>query len=95
MVKKEGGGERYDQLRKSKSFYEPSEQPRYSLCLDNRAAVLDLKNREIKIFVPAKVTTTVVVTLLVQNLATCQLCAASVAEQDFCFFTASCISRQS
>ena len=29
MVKKEGGGERYDQLRKSKSFYEPSEQPWY------------------------------------------------------------------
>ena len=41
--------------------------------------------REKRIFLPAKVTTTVVVTLLVPDLATCQLCGASVAKEDLCF----------
>ena len=42
-------------------------------------------NGQNRISLPAKVTTTVVVTSLVPNLATCQLCGASVAKEDLCF----------
>ena len=42
-------------------------------------------NRQNRISLPAKVTTTVVVILLVPNLATCQLYGASVAKEDLCF----------
>ena len=41
--------------------------------------------RQNRISLPAKVTTTVVVILLVPNLATCQLYGASVAKEDLCF----------
>ena len=48
-----------------------------------------IQYREKRISLPAKATSTVDVTLLVPNLATCQLCGASVAKQDLCFLTAS------
>ena len=49
-------------------------------------------NREWWISLPSKVHSTVECTLLVPNMATSQLCGASVAKGDLCFLTTSCTS---